>query len=111
VPELLGVLDFTPVPVPYLTAETPAPGVTVFRPDVPDFVLYRVHTDATVTITGPAIVICTSGALTVTGASSSIDLERGSAAYVTPDEGSLHLSAGGTVFLATTGSYERPATA
>lgn len=104
VPELLGVLDFTPVPVPYLAAETPAPGVSVLRPSVPDFVLYRVDADATVAITGPAIVICISGALTITGASSSIDLERGSAAYVTPDEGELHVSGGGTVFLATTGS-------
>ncbi|WP_349899459.1 mannose-6-phosphate isomerase, class I [Parafrigoribacterium soli] len=70
VPELLGVLDFTPVPVPYLRAEgagpttepqqdaltpsasddgltpgpaaAPASGIEVFRPDVADFVLVRV---------------------------------------------------------------------
>jgi mannose-6-phosphate isomerase len=42
VPELVGVLDFTPVPVPYLRAVAPAAGVEVFVPDVPDFVLVRV---------------------------------------------------------------------
>ncbi|WP_165070387.1 mannose-6-phosphate isomerase, class I [Marisediminicola senii] len=41
VPELLSVLDFTPVPVPYLDPERPQPGVEVFRPDVSDFVLVR----------------------------------------------------------------------
>ena len=106
VPELLGVLDFTPVPVPYLAAETPAPGVSVFRPDVPDFVLYRVSADATVTITGPAIAICTAGSIAIEGAHSSTPLPRGAAVYVTPDEDALHFSftGDGTVFLATTGS-------
>ncbi|MEO6944375.1 MAG: mannose-6-phosphate isomerase, class I [Lacisediminihabitans sp.] len=42
VPELLGVLDFTPVAVPYLSASVPSAGVEVFRPGVPDFVLVRV---------------------------------------------------------------------
>ena len=34
VPELLSVLDFRPLPAPYLAPEEPEPGVRVFRPDV-----------------------------------------------------------------------------
>ena len=43
VTELLDVLDFTPIEPPRLAPEPLAPGVEVFRPDVPDFVLYRVE--------------------------------------------------------------------
>ncbi|UFS57730.1 hypothetical protein [Subtercola endophyticus] len=41
VPELLHVLQFVSLPVPYLEPEHPAPGVEVFQPDVIDFVLVR----------------------------------------------------------------------
>ncbi|MDO9396505.1 MAG: mannose-6-phosphate isomerase, class I, partial [Herbiconiux sp.] len=42
VPELLEVLDFDPLPVPYLVPSTPAAGLQVFAPPaVPDFVLAR----------------------------------------------------------------------
>ena len=43
VTELLDVLDFTPIAPPRLEPEAVAPGVVAFRPDVPDFVLYRVE--------------------------------------------------------------------
>ncbi|MET1018182.1 MAG: mannose-6-phosphate isomerase, class I, partial [Leifsonia flava] len=46
VEELLHVLDFTPVDEPLLAPETPSAGVHVFRPDVPDFVLYDVDASA-----------------------------------------------------------------
>jgi mannose-6-phosphate isomerase len=117
VPELLGVLDFTPVPVPYLAASRPAPGISVYRPGVPDFLLVRVDgspVDATLSLAGPvlggpalagpSIAICTRGSLKIEGAHSSTTLPRGSAVYVTPDEGELHFSGDGTVFLATTGA-------
>ncbi|MFD3448520.1 mannose-6-phosphate isomerase, class I [Microbacteriaceae bacterium 4G12] len=108
VAELLEVLEFTPLPVPYLAPESPAPGVEVFRPDVPDFLLVRVSLDgatgaADVDIAGPAIAICTSGEVSMTGESSASSLARGESAYVTPDEGRLALSGQGEVFLATVG--------
>jgi mannose-6-phosphate isomerase class I len=90
VSELLGVLDLTPVAVPYLAAETPAPRVTVFRPRVQDFVPYLADADATVAGAGLALVMSTSGALPIMRAASSI--ARGPAAYMTPDEVALHLS-------------------
>jgi mannose-6-phosphate isomerase len=103
VPELLSVLDFTPVPVPYLAAEHPSPGVEVFRPDVPDFVLVTIEDEGSYAITGPAIALCTDGDLEIVGSGSAYNLSRGDAVYITPDEGALSFAGLGTVFLATTG--------
>jgi mannose-6-phosphate isomerase len=104
VPELLKVLDFRPLPLPLLEPERPQPGVAVFRPDVPDFVLTVVSPDAasagvTIPLSGPAIALCTSGALTV----GDYRLERGQSVYVA-DESSLAISGDGMLFVATTGS-------
>jgi len=104
VPELLKVLDFRPRPLPYLEPERPQPGVAVFRPDVPDFVLTVVSPDAaaagiTLPLTGPAIALCTSGAVTLDGHR----LERGHAFYVA-DELSLAVSGDGMLFVASTES-------
>ncbi len=107
VPELLGVLDFTPVPVPYLHPSSPASGVSVYTPDVPDFVLVRVEggaPDARYDIVGPAIAICTAGVVTITGGTSAVTVGRGESVYVTPDEGVLRFGGGGTLFVATTGA-------
>lgn len=103
VPELLKVLDFRALPVPFLEPERPLPGVAVYRPDVPDFVLTVVSPDAavaglTLPLTGPAIALCTSGAVTIDGH----ELERGHAVYVA-DEPSLAVSGDGMLFVASTG--------
>jgi len=120
------VLDFTPVPVPYLLPERPAEGVEVYRPDVPDFLLVRFATgtgggaatggaldergaDASAVrsfrITGPAIALCTAGSAILRGESGEpATLSRGDAAFVTPDEGLLAIGGEGEVFLATTGA-------
>lgn len=110
--ELLDVLDFSPLPVPYLPPSAPAPGVSVYRPSVPDFTLVRVEAEATgpgdvpmrrVALTGPGIAICTAGGFLVAGTTSSAALKRGEALYITPDEGALTFAGVGEVFLATTG--------
>ncbi|HEU0206472.1 MAG TPA: mannose-6-phosphate isomerase, class I [Pseudolysinimonas sp.] len=103
VPELLKVVDFRPLPVPYLEPERPQAGVAVFRPGVPDFVLTVVSPDAaaagvTLPLTGPAIALCTSGSFTVGGH----ELERGHALYAA-DEESLVVSGEGMLFVASTG--------
>lgn len=130
VDELLEVLNFTPVAVPYLPAEpTSSAGVSVYRPDVPDFELIHIAADAVatadaasavdaattdpaanatvpmrqVTLSGPAIALCTAGGFLVAGAGSSVALKRGDAVYITPDEGTLTFAGAGEVFLATTG--------
>jgi len=103
VPELLSVLDFRTVPVPYLHPSEPASTVQIFRPDVPDFLLVRVTGDAGYRIEGPAIALCTAGTMTITGAVSSTEITRGQSFFVTPEEGTLAFRGEGTVFLATTG--------
>ena len=111
VPELLKVLDFRPLPVPYLEPERPQPGVAVFRPGVPDFELTVVSPDAAsadviLHLTGPAIALCTSGAVTIDGH----ELERGRALYVA-DEPSLNVRGDGLLFVATTRLHEGVSTA
>lgn len=108
VPELLQVLDFTAAPVPRLLPERPRPGVEIFQPDVPDFMLYRVRPDsaqaeASIDLDGPAIALCARGDMTLRGAGPAIRLSRGDAVYVTPDEHPLIASGTGDVFIATTG--------
>ena len=106
VPELLGVLDFTPVPVPYLRSSSRVPGVEVFRPGVPDFVLVRVSGDAIdagYSLTGPGIALCEEGSIGITGSGCSVVITQGQSVYITPDEGRLAFSGDGTAFLATTG--------
>ena len=117
VPELLTVLDFTPVAVPYLLPRFPVPGVALYVPDVPDFVLAHVQgddVDAVLPLDGPAIAIVTSGTFALAGANADLDgtagaagsivtLSRGDSVYVTPDEASLHITGAGELFLATTG--------
>lgn len=106
VPELLSVLDFSPLPVPYLRPETPARGVELFRPDVPDFELARVTPSgdepATLDLPGPAIAIATAGRLSLAGASGSRSLSQGNAVFITPDEGRLAVTGDGELFVATT---------
>ncbi|WAB81861.1 mannose-6-phosphate isomerase, class I [Microcella daejeonensis] len=101
VPELMSVLDARPLPVPYLRAEEPAPGIRVFRPDVRDFVLTLVDDaalagGATVPSEGDAIVLCTSGEVQLTGGPL---LRRGEAAYT--DETSIGIRGEGLVWVAT----------
>lgn len=113
--ELLDVLDFRPLPVPYLAPSVVAPGVSVYRPGVPDFELVHIEAPAAgapgagaevpmrqVTLTGPGVAICTAGGFLVAGGASSAALKRGQAVYITPDEGTVTFAGAGEVFLATT---------
>lgn len=106
VPELLDVLDFTPLPVPYLPAEELGHGVSVYRPDVPDFVLTVVRRDgadpepSAFVLTGPAIAISTGGTLSLVGANSAITLSHGESVFITPDEGGVRVTGHGELFVA-----------
>ena len=107
VTELLDVLDFTPIAPPRLAPLDVAPGVTAFRPDVPDFVLYRGHPGADaarVAIDGPAIVLAEGGSLHLAGALGEAELARGETVYVTPEERELVITGGGIAWVATTGA-------
>ena len=103
--ELLGVLDFEPLPVPMMHPVDGGAGVEVFRPDVPDFELLRIDPEAAagtpIELPGPAIAVVTAGSVTLT-ASTSIDLTAGRAAYIVPESEPLRVSGAGELFIATT---------
>ncbi|GAB3397202.1 mannose-6-phosphate isomerase, class I [Schumannella luteola] len=104
VPELLSVLDFRPLPVPYLAPETPRPGVRVFRPDVPDFVLTVVDEaaladGADLALDGrPAIALWAQGSGAVNGE----DVAHGGAVYLA-EEPVATVCGSGLVFVASLG--------
>jgi mannose-6-phosphate isomerase len=109
VPELLEVLDFRPLPAPYLRPEVVEPGVRVFTPDVPDFLLTVIEPDAaargvelTIPGGGPAIAFAASGAARLSGARGEITLFRGAAAYLA-EEPRVRVRGDGLVFLAHAG--------
>jgi len=110
VAELLDVLDLRTLPVPILKPQPYGQGVRVYRPDVPDFALFHIRPDrlldAVVRLAAPAIVLAADGRVSVEGARGRLALERGQAAFVTPDEGPLTFRGEGEAFLATAG--ERP---
>ncbi|BDZ65800.1 mannose-6-phosphate isomerase, class I [Agromyces mangrovi Wang et al. 2018] len=106
--ELVDVLDFSPLPVPYLRPEQPGAGVQTFRPDVPDFVLHQVRaadaSETPIPLDGPAIALCTSGDVAIAGAHGETTFGRGASVYITPDEGAVTVSGDGEVFIATVGA-------
>lgn len=108
VPELLSVLDFDPLPVPYIRPTFPSDGVEEFRPGVPDFVLVRIHTElnerAAYRPDGAAIAICIEGSFEIHGERSDITLERGQSVFITPEEGAITFTGVGTVFVAAPGA-------
>ncbi|WP_166879300.1 mannose-6-phosphate isomerase, class I [Salinibacterium sp. ZJ450] len=102
VPELLTVLDFSPVPVPYLEPTTSDDTIAVYEPDVPDFVLAHVTGSAKYPLPGAAIVLVTDGTFTVKGARSKQTVSRGEALYVSSDELTLSVHGTGELFIAST---------
>jgi len=104
VPELLRVLEFSPLPVPWLRPVEVARGVERFAPEGTGFALLRVDAGgagAVVEIGGPSILLVTDGEVDVKGQDGTIHLARGESAFVTPDEVRLAVSGGGLLWVAT----------
>lgn len=101
-PELLRVLDFTEGPPPWLLPEPVSPGFTVYRPGVDDFILAHITDDADISITGPAIALCISGAFTLSGATGATDITQGRSVYISPAERNVSVRGSGELYLATT---------
>lgn len=105
VPELLRVLDFDPLPVPYLRPTDVGAGVERFDPNDVGFALLHVvpgESGAVVSLGGPSIVLVTSGELHLKGQDGNIRLTQGESVYVTPDEWRLAVTGTGEAFVATT---------
>jgi mannose-6-phosphate isomerase len=106
VAELLRVVDFATLPIPYLPPTALAAGVTEYRPDVSDFVLVHAEGDdiaVTYPLNGPAIALGLSGSFEIVGSESSVVVGRGESVYVTPSEGLLTIRGSGELVLSTTG--------
>lgn len=85
VAELLRVLRFAPLPEPVLTPVVVKPGVVTWPVPVPDFALHRVQLDADrpaldLVVTGPRVVLCVTGEISVDDGVAPVTLRRGSAA-------------------------------
>lgn len=103
VAELMSVLVFERLPVPYLVPSSPAAGLSVFDPEGVELALARLTgeaVEATLRPVGAAILLCAAGAFTVSGAGAERAIERGQSLLATPDEGALTLSGTGDLFVA-----------
>jgi mannose-6-phosphate isomerase len=104
VTELLRVLDFEPLPLPYLRPTDAGAGVERFDPDDVGFALLHVvpgDQGAVVALGGPSIVLVTKGELHLKGQDGNIRLSQGESVYVTPDEWRLAVTGTGEAFVAT----------
>ncbi|MDO7881139.1 mannose-6-phosphate isomerase, class I [Salinibacterium soli] len=101
VAELLSVLDFRPLPAPYLVPEVPVPDVRVFHPEGTDFELVEFEASGLLPLDGPAIALCLEGSFELTGGLGSAMLSRGDVLYITPDEGDLAVGGTGQLVVAT----------
>jgi len=106
--ELVGVLDPTPGLPPVIRGREIAAGVREYDVPVADFALLAVSPSAEgidVALDGPAIAVATAGAPTVAGAATQdiAKLLPGTAVLVTPDEGGVHASGHGELFIALPG--------
>ncbi|MFN3707873.1 mannose-6-phosphate isomerase, class I [Microcella sp.] len=100
VDELLTVLDARPLPAPRLEPEVPQQGLSVFRPDVPDFALTVVEGEALadgalIGAEGPSVLLCLEGQVSVDGRQT---VTRGDALYLS--SGPYELGGTGRVVVA-----------
>jgi mannose-6-phosphate isomerase len=106
VAELLRLVDTTPGPPP-LVPPASADGVDLYDVGIPDFRVRRVRTDAgasrTLAVSGPAVVVVTDGAVTLSAGSASAEIAAGSGGFLTADEAELTLRGAGETFLAEPG--------
>lgn len=117
VDELLSVATFAPSPSPVVLPDEPQEGVQRFRPTADDFELLQVGVgdaaavhgyrlagpeQVVLPLTGPAIVLNIAGGAVLDGATSSITLARGDAAFVSADEHTVTVRGSALLFVATT---------
>ena len=108
VAEVLTVRDFEPLPIPYLVPEQPADGVSVFDPGLSDFSLTVVTKSVTISLPGPAIVLCTAGSFTLSGGSQveTAEIARGHS-FLVNNLDALAIRGEGQLFVATAGLASR----
>ena len=114
VPELLKTIDFHPVAVPMLTAETSVLDQELFRPPFGEFQLQRIELGpdsgpVPLAQAGAAVVIVVAGAVYLDSPKGDLELEQGGSAFIAAAEApvNVHRVAGSTgpalAFAVTTG--------
>jgi len=103
VPELMAVVDFTPLADPVLRA-TPAevPGLSSYRTGCEYFSVRRADLDGAeiaLDVAGPRIVACVDGAVTVRAGDEPVELTAGRSAFVSATEPPCSLTGRGTAFV------------
>lgn len=106
VPELLRVLDFNPLPVPYIEAKELAHGLVEYPIAVTDFKLYRASVSAgnllaEIALPAAAILLCVGGEVEITDSlGGHAHLRRGEAAYLSAEARHFTLAGSGDCFIA-----------
>ena len=105
VPELMEILDFSPIGEPKVKTRTVLKGLTHYPADVPDFSVYKVEASASnmlidLQLEGSMIAVCTAGEIEIsTSKEEFLRLKRGQAAFVS-DTRLFSVTGSGTGFLA-----------
>jgi mannose-6-phosphate isomerase len=107
VPELLRVLRFEVLEQPVVSAVQLGPGVSTWPVPVREFALYKATLGAGdpagtgpvgLPATGPRVVLCVTGAVSVSSGAASLPLTSGGAVFVGAGEPPVEVSGAGTVF-------------
>jgi mannose-6-phosphate isomerase len=106
VPELLKLTD-PEVGVPLVKARDLGDGVWAYDSPAPEFRLFRAEPGAgelTLPVTGPRLVLCTEGTVTLTDAAgNTLKAARGESCFLSAADGVVVASGPGVMFLAATG--------
>ncbi|RKN38088.1 mannose-6-phosphate isomerase, class I [Micromonospora endolithica] len=108
VDELLRVLRFEVLHDPVVRSRPVAPGVVCWPVPVDDFALHRVTVDAdrpevALSLPGPRVVLCCTGAVTVDDGAGAVALVPGHAAVGAAAGGTLRVTGAGEAYVATCG--------
>ena len=95
IPTLLEVVDARPIE-PIVQRPALVQGIASYDTPVPEFLLDRLDLDGSATVSGPAILLCTDGAVDA----GSFSLERGAAVWLPAGDGIIELRGRGTVYRA-----------
>ncbi len=103
IPELLNVLDFTPIDPPLVSA-TRHGNLDEYEVPVPDFALLRFRGadgPALLDVRDSAIAVAVEGRVVIRRGLEEVVLDRGQAAFIAPAQGMLELLGAGVAFVAT----------
>ncbi|MAP63241.1 MAG: mannose-6-phosphate isomerase, class I [Microbacterium sp.] len=107
VDELMTVLTPAPGPAPLVSAEEEGAGVWRYPTPAPDFSLRRADVaadrDVSVVVPETAILLGTTGSVTVQSGTEAVELTPGRSLLVTPEADGIALRGSGTAYIASTG--------